>query len=123
MRKSIVGFDRICKIFEINPKIVDSNDCIELKNAKGNIEFDNVFFKYDDKYVFENFNLKIKEGEYLALVGKLGGGKSTLCHLIPRLYDISKGEILIDGIDIKRIKLKSFRENIRFVQQETYFLN
>ena len=123
MRESIVGFDRICKIFEINPKIVDSSDCVELENAKGNIEFNDISFKYDDKYIFENFNLKIKEGEYLALVGKSGVGKSTLCHLIPRLYDVSKGEVLIDGVDVRKIKLKSLRENIGFVQQETFLFS
>lgn len=123
LRESIVGFDRICKIFEINPKIVDSSDCVELENAKGNIEFNDISFKYDDKYIFENFNLKIKEGEYLALVGKSGVGKSTLCHLIPRLYDVSKGEVLIDGVDVRKIKLKSLRENIGFVQQETFLFS
>lgn len=122
-RESIVGFDRICKVFNINPKIVDSEDCIELKNVKGNIEFNGIYFKYDNKYVFENLNLKIKSGEYLALVGKSGVGKSTLCHLIPRLYDVSQGEVLIDGIDVKEIKLKSLRENIGFVQQETFLFS
>lgn len=122
-RESIVGFDRICKVFNINPKIVDSEDCIELKNVKGNIEFNGIYFKYDDKYIFENLNLKIKSGEYLALVGKSGVGKSTLCHLIPRLYDVSQGEVLIDGIDVKEIKLKSLRENIGFVQQETFLFS
>ena len=123
LRESIVGFDRICKVFEINPKIVDSKDCIELENVKGNIEFNNISFKYDDKYIFENFNLKIEEGEYLALVGKSGVGKSTLCHLIPRLYDVSKGKVLIDGIDVRKTKLKNLRENIGFVQQETFLFS
>jgi ATP-binding cassette subfamily B protein len=123
LRESIVGFSRICKIFDVNPKIIDSKDCIELENVKGNIEFNNISFKYDDKYIFKNFNLKIKEGEYLALVGKSGVGKSTLCHLIPRLYDVSKGEVLIDGINIRKIKLKNLRENIGFVQQETFLFS
>ena len=123
LRESIVGFSRICKIFDVNPKIIDSKDCLELENVKGNIEFNNISFKYDDKYIFKNFNLKIKEGEYLALVGKSGVGKSTLCHLIPRLYDVSQGEVLIDGIDVKKIKLKSLRENIGFVQQETFLFS
>ena len=123
LRESIVGFSRICKIFDVNPKIIDSKDCIELENVKGNIEFNNISFKYDDKYIFKNFNLKIKEGEYLALVGKSGVGKSTLCHLIPRLYDVSQGDVLIDGINIRKIKLKNLRENIGFVQQETFLFS
>ena len=116
------GFSRFYEILEIEPDIVDKPDAISLNEVKGEIEFKNVAFKYNDakEDVFRNINLKVKAGEYIALVGSSGVGKTTMCSLIPRFYEVSEGLITIDGIDIKDIKLKSLRKNIGIVQQDVY---
>lgn len=116
------GFGRFYEILEIEPDIVDKPDALELKDVKGEIEFKNVSFKYNDESgdVFRNINLKVEAGEYIALVGSSGVGKTTMCSLIPRFYEVSEGVITIDGIDIKDIKLKSLRKNIGIVQQDVY---
>ena len=121
LKESIVGFNRIEKILKIKPKIHDCSNPISLGNTKGSIEFKNVCFKYEtaEKKIFDNLNLKINPGEYVALVGPSGTGKSTLCNLIPRFYDVIDGEILIDGVNIKNIKIKNLRRNIGFVHQES----
>lgn len=116
------GYTRFLEILSINPDIVDNPDAKELINAKGDIVFENVSFRYEDfsETVLSNLNLHVKEGEYIALVGTSGVGKSTLCSLIPRFYDVSEGRILIDGIDIRDFTLKSLRNNIGIVQQDVY---
>lgn len=116
------GFSRFYEILEIEPDIVDKPNAISLNEVKGEIEFKNVAFKYNDakEDVFRNINLKVKAGEYIALVGSSGVGKTTMCSLIPRFYEVSEGLITIDGIDIKDIKLKSLRKNIGIVQQDVY---
>lgn len=116
------GFSRFYEILEIEPDIVDRPQAIELKDIKGEIEFKNVAFKYNDISgdVFRNINLKVDAGEYIALVGSSGVGKTTMCSLIPRFYEVSEGIITIDGIDIRDIKLKSLRKNIGIVQQDVY---
>lgn len=116
------GFDRFLEIKNVEPDIIDNNNAIELKDVKGHVEFKDVAFKYnkDLEEVFKNINLDVKEGEYIALVGESGVGKTTLCSLIPRFYDVSDGEILVDGINIKDIKLKSLRSHIGIVQQDVY---
>lgn len=116
------GFSRFYEILEIEPDIVDKPDAIELKDVKGEIEFKNVSFKYNDESgdVFRNINLKVEAGEYIALVGSSGVGKTTMCSLIPRFYEVSEGVITVDGIDIRDIKLKSLRKNIGIVQQDVY---
>lgn len=93
-----------------------------LINAKGNITFENVYFHYEEhsETVLSNLNLHVNSGQYIALVGTSGVGKSTLCSLIPRFYDVSSGRILIDGEDIRDYTLKSLRNNIGIVQQDVY---
>lgn len=116
------GYSRFLEILNINPDIVDKPDAKELVNAKGDITFENVYFRYEDfsETVLSNLNLHVKEGEYIALVGTSGVGKSTLCSLIPRFYDVTEGRILIDGTDIRDFTLKSLRNNIGIVQQDVY---
>lgn len=111
-------------MLSIEPEIVDSPNATKLKNIQGNIKFKNVSFNYKaGKEIFKNLSFEIKDGEYVALVGASGTGKSTLCNLIPRFYDVTSGEILIDNIPIKNIKLKDLRKNIGFVQQDTFLFS
>lgn len=116
------GYTRFLEILKINPDIIDSPNAKELINAKGDITFENVSFRYEDdsETVLSNLNLHVKEGEYVALVGTSGVGKSTLCSLIPRFYDVTEGQILLDGTDIRKFTLKSLRNNIGIVQQDVY---
>ncbi|MCR5837483.1 MAG: ABC transporter ATP-binding protein/permease [Lachnospiraceae bacterium] len=116
------GYERFAAILDIEPDIKDSEDAIELKDVKGDIIFDDVSFKYNDNShrVLRHVNLSIPSGEYYALVGSSGTGKTTMCNLIPRFYDVTKGKITIDGVDIRKIKLKNLRNNIGIVQQDVY---
>lgn len=120
-QNGMTGFERFVEIMKVKPSIVDNEDAVTLKEIKGKIEFKNVAFKYsEEKFVLSKINLIIMPGETMALVGPSGGGKTTLCQLIPRFYEVNNGEILIDGINIKDIKLKSLRENIGLVQQDIF---
>jgi len=120
-QNGMTGFERFVEIMKVKPSIADKEDAVTLKEIKGKIEFKNVAFKYGEKkFVLSNINLIINPGETMALVGPSGGGKTTLCQLIPRFYEVTKGEILIDGINIKDIKIKSLRENIGLVQQDIF---
>ena len=116
------GFERFVEILDIEPDIKDKPDAEKLENVKGDIVFEDVSFKYKDTAhrVLRHINLNVKAGSYVALVGSSGGGKTTLCSLIPRFYDVTKGRILIDGKDIRDVTLKSLRENIGIVQQDVY---
>lgn len=116
------GYERFLEIIDIKPDIKDSSNAVTLREVKGAIEFENVGFRYEEnnEEVLSNINLKVNEGEYLALVGSSGAGKTTLCSLIPRFYDVSTGKISIDGIDVKNIKIKNLRDNIGIVQQDVY---
>ena len=116
------GYTRFLEILSINPDITDKPDARELIKAKGNITFENVYFHYEEhsETVLSNLNLHVNSGQYIALVGTSGVGKSTLCSLIPRFYDVSSGRILIDGEDIRDYTLKSLRNNIGIVQQDVY---
>ena len=117
----MTGFERFVEIMEVKPAIIDTEDAVTLKEIKGKIEFKNVAFKYGDKkYVLSDINLTIMPGETMALVGPSGGGKTTLCQLIPRFYEVNDGEILVDDINIKKVKIKSLRENIGMVQQDVF---
>lgn len=118
----ITGFERFMDILEIEPDIVDKEGAKELKNVKGEVIFEDVAFKYNDttSEVFRNINLTVNAGEYVAIVGSSGVGKSTMCNLIPRFYEVSEGSIRIDGQDIKDLTLKSLRDNIGMVQQDVY---
>lgn len=116
------GFERFVEILEIEPDIKDSDDAIELRDVRGDIVFEDVSFKYNDTAhrVLRHINLNVPAGAYVALVGSSGGGKTTLCSLIPRFYDVTKGRITVDGKDIRDITLKSLRNNIGIVQQDVY---
>lgn len=116
------GFERFAQIMELEPEIQDSPSAIELHQARGNIAFHNVSFKYTEgsDHVLENLSLEIKAGEFVALVGPSGVGKTTLCSLIPRFYDVGQGKILLDGHDIKGITLRSLRGQVGVVQQDVY---
>ena len=116
------GFERFREIMDIEPDIEDSPRAEELKDVKGDIVFEDVSFKYKDSAhrVLRHINLDVKAGSYVALVGSSGGGKTTLCSLIPRFYEVTKGSIKIDGKDIREVTLKSLRDNIGIVQQDVY---
>lgn len=116
------GFNRFYEILEVEPDIVDRPGAEEIKDVKGEIEFKDVSFRYNNTQgeVIRNINLKVAAGEYIALVGSSGVGKTTMCSLIPRFYEVSDGKITLDGIDIRDIKLKSLRKNIGIVQQDVY---
>lgn len=117
----MTGFERFIEIMSVHPEIKDKEDAVELKDVKGNILFQNVSFNYDNKKsVLSNLNLEVKEGKTLAFVGPSGGGKTTLCHLIPRFYEATEGDILVDGKNIKDVTLKSLRKNIGIVQQDVF---
>ncbi|MBA3721131.1 MAG: ABC transporter ATP-binding protein [Parachlamydiaceae bacterium] len=121
-QEGITGFERFMEVLEVEPDIKDSANAIDLKNVEGNIELKNVSFKYKEGYdhVLKNISLNIKVGEYVALVGPSGVGKTTLCSLIPRFYEVSEGEILLDGKNISCVTLNSLRKNIGIVQQDVY---
>lgn len=122
LQDGMSGFKRFTEVMDIKPDIIDKIDAIDISNVKGDIEFNDVSFSYNngEDTVLSNLNIKIKAGRTIALVGPSGAGKTTLCHLIPRFYDIKGGEILLDGIDIRDIKLKSLRKNIGLVQQDVF---
>lgn len=121
-QEGITGFERFMEILEVDPDIKDSPGAIEVKQVQGDIEFKNVSFKYKEGYdhVLKHLSLHIKVGEYVALVGPSGVGKTTLCSLIPRFYEVSKGQILLDGINISGMTMRSLRRNIGIVQQDVY---
>ena len=116
------GFERFREIMDIEPDIKDSENAVELKNVKGEIEFQDVSFKYNDgaEEVLNDINLTVPAGAYMALVGSSGAGKTTLCSLIPRFYDVTEGTIRIDGKDIRDVTLSSLRNHIGMVQQDVY---
>lgn len=116
------GFERFQEIMNIRPDIEDAPDATPIGTVKGEIEFDNVSFQYKDNQenVLNHINLKVPAGAYMALVGSSGAGKTTLCSLIPRFYDVTGGRIMIDGRDIRSVTLKSLRDQIGMVQQDVY---
>lgn len=124
-QRGLTGFERFLEIMDTPSDIIEKDNAGILENVKGNIEFKNVSFKYSSKSnaVLKGINLKVESGENIAVVGHSGGGKTTLLNLIPRFYDIDDGEILIDGVNIKDVTLKSLRENIGVVQQDVYLFS
>ena len=120
-QRGMSGFDRFLSMLKKEPEIVDSPDAVELQSVRGEIIFDDVSFSYNDKTeVLKNINLRIEPGQNVALVGPSGSGKTTFCSLIPRFYEVNEGRILVDGTDIRNIKLESLRKNIGVVQQDVY---
>jgi ATP-binding cassette subfamily B protein len=121
-QEGITGFHRFMDMMEVVPDLQDAADAIDLTQVRGNVEFKDVSFKYkeDHNYVVKNLSLEIQAGEYVALVGSSGVGKTTLCSLIPRFYEVNAGKILLDGQDIRDVTLRSLRRNIGIVQQDVY---
>ena len=119
------GFERFLEILSIAPDIADEPDAVSLKDVKGTIEFKKVSFYYENESekVLDNLDLKVEAGDYIALVGPSGVGKTTLCSLIPRFYEVSEGGILLDGTDIRHIKLEELRSHIGIVQQDVYLFS
>ena len=119
--KGQAGLDRFLELMETKNKIVEKEDAIELSDIKGNIVYDNVNFSYDKREaIIKNINLNIKAGETLALVGATGGGKTTICNLLLRFYDVDSGKITIDNIDIRDLKKENLRKNIGIIQQDVF---
>ena len=124
-QRGMTGIERFLEIMDAPVDIVDAPDAKELKNVKGDIRFENVSFRYSavDGEVLHNINLHVRPGENVALVGPSGGGKTTLCNLIPRFYEVDAGRILIDGQDIRSLTQASLRAQIGVVQQEVYLFS
>lgn len=124
-QRGMTGIERFIQIMDSEIEIFDEPDAVDCVAPKGNISFRGVSFAYPDDHnvVFKNLDLDIHSGEKIAIVGPSGGGKTTLCNLIPRFYDIDKGEILLDGENIHHYKLKSLRQNIGMVQQDVYLFS
>lgn len=122
LQRGIASMERINVILDETPDVVDSKNPIELNNPKGKIQFENVYFKYPgtENYVLEDINFTIEEGETLAIIGRTGSGKTTLISLLLRLYDLDKGNILLDDNNINNIKLESLRRNIGYVPQDNF---
>ncbi len=116
------GYERFLEIMNIAPDIKDKPDAVHLDQVRGDIQFDDVSFHYEGKEenVLSHVNLKVRAGEYVALVGSSGAGKTTLCSLIPRFYDVTSGSVKLDGRDIRDICLKDLRRQIGIVQQDVY---
>lgn len=116
------GFERFLEILSIAPDIEDKPDAVPLTHVDGEIEFQDVSFQYEDQteQVLRHINLKVEAGEYIALVGPSGAGKTTLCSLIPRFYEVSEGAVLLDGKDIRDVRLDDLRNQIGIVQQDVY---
>ena len=116
------GYTRFREIMEVEPDIADGKNAIPFRDVKGRVEFEDVSFRYEEhtEVVLDHVNLEVEAGSYVALVGSSGGGKTTLCSLIPRFYDVTSGSVRIDGYDVRDVTLKSLRENIGIVQQDVY---
>ena len=124
-QRGMTGIERFYEIMDVDPEIKDAEDAVDAENVQGTVEFRNVTFHYETekKNVLTDLNLFVKAGESIALVGPSGGGKTTLCSLIPRFYEVSGGEILLDGKNIKELTLSSLRNNIGVVAQDVYLFS
>ena len=122
MQKGLSGFRRFLDVVETEPEIVDAEDAEPLENIKGHVRYENVSFHYndDDSLVLNDVSFDIQAGKSIALVGASGSGKTTICSLLPRFYDVSEGRITIDGKDVRKLTLQSLREQIGLVQQDVY---
>ena len=121
LQKGYAGFKRFAQIMETEPEIREKTDAVELKDVKGEIQYRDVSFSYDEKeQVLEHLNVEIPAGKTCALVGPSGGGKTTICSLLPRFYDVTGGGVLVDGHDVRDLRLKSLRQAIGIVQQDVY---
>ena len=120
--QGMAGFKRFVELMDVEPEIQDAPDAADLTDVKGDILVDDVTFRYEPEGepVLDHVTLHIKPGETVAVVGPSGGGKSTLCQLIPRFYDVTAGRILIDGVDVRTVQQHSLREHIGIVQQDVF---
>ena len=124
LQKGLAGFERFMDVMETMPEIVDKPGAVELKEVRGVIDYQNVSFSYgDEEAVLKEINLHVDAGKSIAIVGPSGGGKTTLCSLLPRFYDVSGGAVLVDGTDIRDVTQKSLRSFIGIVQQDVYLFN
>ena len=122
-QNGVTGFERFLEILEVKPE-QDAGDAVDIERAEGHIELKNVFASYDkEKEVLRGVSLNIEKGKTFALVGPSGGGKTTICHLIPRFYEVTSGEILLDDVNVNNITMQSLRQNIGIVQQDVYLFN
>ena len=124
-QQGMTGVERFFQVMDADVDIFDEPGAKPLEIKRGDVTFENVSFSYadDGKQVLSHINLQVKAGENVALVGPSGGGKTTLCNLIPRFYDVDEGRILIDGEDIHKVTLQSLRSQIGFVQQDVYLFS
>ncbi|MEA3414732.1 MAG: ABC transporter ATP-binding protein [Thermodesulfobacteriota bacterium] len=123
IQQGLAASDRVFDIIDRKSEIAEHDNPVEIQFKPHSVTFDNVFFKYDEEMVLKNISLDVKAGEILALVGMSGGGKTSLVNLIPRFYDVSKGAILVDGIDIRKASISSLRRQIAIVTQEPILFN
>ncbi len=122
--RSMALFTRIFEYFDMPVEIKNAPDAVALKDAKGDVEFQHVEFSYDgERKILKDVNFKLKSGNSIAIVGPSGSGKSTIINLIPRLYDVSGGSVIFDGVDVRKLDLDSLRDNVGIVSQETYLFN
>ena len=125
MQKGLSGFRRFLDVMETVPEIQDNPDAVELTNVKGHVCYENVSFHYsdDETEVLSHVSIDIPAGKSVALVGPSGGGKTTICSLLPRFYDVTSGKITVDGHDVRSLTLKSLRSQIGVVQQDVYLFS
>ena len=121
----LTGIEKFVEIMETEPDIVDKENAVDPGKLSGNIRFDNVTFRYseENEYVLKDIDIDIKAGQSVALVGPSGGGKTTICNLIPRFYEVEKGTVSIDGINVNDMQMKMLRKNIGIVQQDVYLFS
>ena len=123
VQRSLGAAERVFELIDEKPEILDSPDAIGFEKAEGKVELCDVSFSYNDNYVLKNINFRTRKGEVIAFVGPSGGGKTTLASLIPRFYDVTSGAVLIDGTDVRNIKLQSLLRQVALVDQETILFN
>lgn len=123
IQQGLAASQRVFEIIDRVPEIQERLGALELKGIGGVIEFNSVFFKYEEKMILNNINLRIEKNEVVALVGESGAGKTTLANLIPRFYDVAKGSLSVDGIDVRQVSLSSLRKNIALVTQDVILFN
>ncbi|MEC0256450.1 ABC transporter ATP-binding protein [Paenibacillus lautus] len=122
--KGIAGFKRYLEIMDTDPEIADVPDAVSLSTVRGDIRFEGVTFGYEpSRTILNNIHLTIRAGETVAFVGPSGAGKTTICSLLPRFYDVDQGTITVDGIDIRNIKLQNLRKHIGIVQQDVFLFS
>lgn len=124
-QRGMTGFERFTEIMDVRPEDIDNPNARDIEKVEGDIRFENVSFAYSENLddVLHNVNIHIPKGQNVAIVGPSGGGKTTICNLIPRFYEIDEGRITVDGIDVNEFTLSSLRENIGVVQQDVYLFS